>query len=185
MTKQNYVVLVDPSDKEIGIMEKNQAHLEGVLHRAVSVFIFNSKGEWLLQRRASHKYHSAGEWSNTSCTHPFRGETYHEAAQRRVFEEMGIKPQIQQKFQFIYKAELCNEMTEHELDTVFIGFSDEEPVINESEVCDYRYMTTSDLLKEVEHFPERYTPWFKKLFPRIKDLIEKEKKEHIEDVKQS
>lgn len=168
--EQTYVVLVDPMDNEIGLMEKNQAHYEGKLHRAVSVFIFNSQGEWLLQRRALHKYHSPGQWSNACCTHPLPGEAYSVAASRRMAEELGISPVITEKFRFIYEARLNNEMTEHELDVVFMGISDETPTPNPEEVDQFRFLDTETLLHEISEYPERFTPWFKKLVLRAEEI---------------
>ncbi|MEG2945245.1 MAG: isopentenyl-diphosphate Delta-isomerase [Bacteroidales bacterium] len=167
-----YVVLVDETDHEHGMMEKMEAHRKGVLHRAVSVFIFNSKGEWLLQQRALNKYHCPGKWSNTSCTHPIQNETYEEAASRRLYEEMGIRTQLTQEFQFVYRAELDHDLIEHEYDTVFMGVSDELPVLNAEEVCSFRYLSTSELDREISASPDLFTPWFLKLYPRIKVLID-------------
>lgn len=119
-----YVVLVDEQDKETGTMEKLQAHLNGRLHRAVSVFLFNSKGELLLQQRASGKYHSANLWTNTCCSHPRPGESAYDAANRRLYEEMGLACELSEVFSFIYKAHLGNNLTEHEFDHVFVGTND-------------------------------------------------------------
>ncbi len=165
------VVLIDNHDTEIGIMEKNEAHIKGVLHRAVSVFIFNAKGEWLLQRRAFHKYHSPGEWSNTCCTHPFPNESYLAAAKRRLSEEMGLSPTIEEEFRTIYKAELGNGMIEHEYDTVFIGYSDQLPEINPDEIAEYKYVSTQDLDQDIQLNPNHYTLWFRKFYPRIQEVI--------------
>lgn len=165
--KQNNVVLVDEKDNIVGEMEKNRAHHEGLLHRAVSVFIFNKNKEWLLQRRALEKYHSPGQWSNTCCTHPFPGESYINAAQRRLMEEMGLDVNLNEEFSFIYMANLDNNMVEHELDTVFFGYSDTTPNINRDEVYEYKYMSLENIKDEIKRFPENYTPWFKKLIDII------------------
>src|SRR5690606_3613335 len=135
--KQDYVILVDENDNETGTMQKMEAHQKALLHRAISVFICNSNGEWLLQKRALQKYHSNGLWTNTSCSHPFPGESNLDAANRRLFEEMGIKAGLTEIFTFIYKEQLDNELTEHELDHVFFGISDVEPEINPDEVDDW------------------------------------------------
>ncbi len=161
LVTKDLVVLVDPSDKEVGTMEKMQAHLSGQLHRAISVLVFNAKGEWLLQRRNPEKYHSKGLWSNTCCTHPFPGETYLDAANRRLIEEMGIKVQLKDAFNFIYKAELDAGLMEHELDHVFVGLSDSDPEINLEEVVEFKWISTDDLLSELREMPEKYTAWFK------------------------
>lgn len=127
---EDFVILVDNNDREIGLMEKMQAHREAVLHRAFSIFIFNSRGEILLQQRAYTKYHTPGLWTNTCCSHPRKGETVADAASRRLFEEMGMICPLEEKFSFIYKADVSQGLIEHEFDHVLIGHSDEKPVIN-------------------------------------------------------
>jgi isopentenyl-diphosphate delta-isomerase len=156
-----YVIIVDDADKEIGIMEKMQAHEEGVLHRAISVFIFNSKGEMLLQQRAAGKYHSAGLWTNTCCSHPRPGEDVAGAAVRRLLEEMGLKCELKEVFSFTYRAALNNQLTEHELDHVFTGTTDELPVPDPEEVSVWRYMPVPLLITDIKAHPEKYTEWFK------------------------
>ena len=166
----NDVILVDEFDQPIGTMEKMEAHVKAALHRAISVFIFNSKGEWLLQRRAIEKYHSRGLWTNTSCTHPAPGETSLEAAHRRLHEEMGLKTELCEVFSFKYIQELENNLTEHEYDHVFVGYSDELPVPNPDEVMDYKYISYQDLLQEVAESPEKFTAWFKMIYERVGNL---------------
>ena len=112
------VILVNENDEVLGEMEKMEAHRKGVLHRAISVLVFNSKGEWLLQQRAAHKYHSSLLWSNTACTHPMIGEDTIISAHRRLKEEMGMQSPLKKAFSFQYKAELDGDMIEHELDHV-------------------------------------------------------------------
>lgn len=167
----NLVVLVDENDKEIGTMEKMEAHRKARLHRAVSVFIVNSKGEWLLQQRAASKYHSGSLWSNTTCTHPYPNETNICAANRRLMEEMGIKSDLIEIFDFIYKEKLDNELTEYEFDHVFIGISDELPVINPNEVMNYKYITFNNLEKDENTNPEKYTIWFSKIYQKVNSYI--------------
>ncbi|MDD2996269.1 MAG: isopentenyl-diphosphate Delta-isomerase [Paludibacter sp.] len=166
----NDVILVDEFDQPIGTMEKMEAHVKAALHRAISVFIFNSKGEWLLQRRAIEKYHSRGLWTNTSCTHPAPGETSLEAAHRRLHEEMGLKAELREVFSFKYIQELENNLTEHEYDHVFVGYSDELPVPNPDEVMDYKYISYQDLLQEVAESPKKFTAWFKMIYERVGNL---------------
>lgn len=155
------VVLVDENDKQTGLMPKMEAHEKGVLHRAVSVFIFNLKGEMLLQKRALDKYHSAGLWSNASCSHPKPGEAPGDAANRRLREEMGIDCDLHKIFTFVYKADLENNLTEYEYDHVFFGVTDAVPKPNPNEVADWKYMTEESLLAEIKYVPELYTEWFK------------------------
>lgn len=159
-----YVVLVDENDEQLGLMEKQQAHVAGLLHRAFSVFVFNSKGETLLQKRAEGKYHSPGLWTNTCCSHPRENESYKEAAQRRLQEEMGFSCELEEKFHFIYKAKLDNDLYEHELDHVFTGIYDGEFKINEEEVGDFKWISMEDLIADINSNPENYTVWFKIIF---------------------
>jgi isopentenyl-diphosphate delta-isomerase len=158
------VVLVDEQDNPLGFCEKMEAHRKALLHRAVSVFIVNSKGEWLLQKRALDKYHSRGLWTNTCCTHPAPGESAEDSAKRRLEEEMGIKCELSRLFTFIYREKLDNELTEHEYDHVFIGYSDSDPVINTSEADDWRRMNFDELDRDIGENPDNYTYWFKQIY---------------------
>lgn len=169
----NHVILVDNQDQVVGYMEKLEAHQKAVLHRAVSVFIINSKGEWLLQQRAKDKYHSNSLWTNTCCTHPYSGESVLEAANRRLDEEMGMRANLQQVFHFIYLAPLDNELTEHELDYVFVGFTDQKPVPNAEEVMNYAYKAPQWVLNDMKQHPENYTAWFKKVANDVQAHLEK------------
>ena len=158
---EEMVILVDEGDRETGSMEKMAAHRKGLLHRAFSVFIFNSRGQMLLQQRALHKYHSAGLFTNTCCSHPRPGEETAAAASRRLKEEMGLDAKLEHKGHFIYRTEFQNGLTEHELDHVFTGLSDEQPVINPDEVASYRWMDLPEIKKEISQEPEKYTSWFR------------------------
>ncbi len=161
------VIMVDREDREIGVMEKIEAHRKAILHRAISVFIINSRGEWLLHRRALGKYHSGGLWTNTCCTHPFPGESISNAAVRRLREEMGLDCKLMKLFSFIYREPINHELTEHEYDHVFVGFSDKMPVIDTSEIMDWKYLSYFDLEKEVRSRPDDFTSWFIKIFERV------------------
>ncbi len=162
-----YVVLVDENDHEIGTMEKQAAHIEPHLHRAFSIFIFNTKGELLLQQRALSKYHSPGLWTNTCCSHPRDGETLAEATSRRLWEEMGMTCEMHEVYTFIYKAPVGQGLTEHEFDHVWIGQSDEEPNVNRDEVESWKYMSLKDLYNDIHSHPEDYTEWFKITFEEM------------------
>lgn len=159
-----YVVLIDEQDNPLGLMEKQQAHVAGLLHRAFSVFVFNSKGELLLQQRALEKYHSPALWTNTCCSHPRVNETYEAAAHRRLQEEMGFDCELEEKFHFIYKAQLGENLFEHELDHVFTGVYDGEININSEEVLSYKWIAMEELIVEMQRFPENYTVWFRIIF---------------------
>jgi isopentenyl-diphosphate Delta-isomerase len=155
-----YVVLVDNNDNEVGTMEKLQAHVEGVLHRAISVFIFNTRGELLLQQRAAGKYHSPLLWTNTCCSHPRPGESPFDAANRRLAEEMGLVCSLKKSFTFVYQARFGNGLTEHEFDHVFTGVSDAVPQPDHAEVAAWRYVGMDLLEEEIRMRPERFTEWF-------------------------
>ncbi len=167
------VVLVDRMGREIGTQEKIQAHLEGNLHSAFSIFIFNAVGELLLQRRARTKYHSAGLWTNTCCSHPRPGESYYNAARRRLNEEMGFDSELTGLFSFIYRIQLDNNLFEHELDQVFIGHYNGQPTPNPDEVDDWKWMNISALKQDVQEAPENYTYWFKLTLDRVVEQYQK------------
>ena len=162
-----YVVLVNEKDSQIGIMEKMAAHIVPRLHRAFSIFIFNSKGELLLQQRALSKYHSPGLWTNTCCSHPRNGESLEQATARRLQEEMGMTCELHEVFTFIYKAPVGLGLIEHEYDHVFFGQSDATPVINIDEVESWKYMSLDDIAEDLKVHPEQYTEWFKISFDKI------------------
>ena len=166
------VVLVNPQDEVLGQMEKMQAHENGLLHRAFSVFLFNDKGEVLLQKRAAQKDHSPSQWTNAVCSHPREGETYLEAAQRRLKEELGIEGmELNPKFHFIYKADVGGNLWEHELDHVFTGNYNGNFSLNEEEVSEIRYITMEALDAEMESNPENFTEWFKIILGEYKDRL--------------
>ena len=161
------VILVDKNDQKIGLMNKQEAHIKGSLHRAFSIFIFNSKNELLLQQRAYSKYHSGGLWTNTCCSHPRDNETVYEAAKRRLKEEMGMTSHLEKKFDFIYKSKMINNLFEHEFDHVLFGFSDKKPKINITEVESFRYSSLEDISIDMSSNPDLYTEWFKICFNEV------------------
>ena len=164
---QERVILVDRLDREIGTEEKLKAHREGKLHRAFSVFIFNAKGELLLQKRSKTKYHSGGLWSNTCCSHPRPAESHYCAARRRINEEMGFDCELTEIFSFIYHTKLENNLFEHELDRVFVGNYDGHPIPNLDEVDDWKWINIDSLERDVGENPGHYTYWFKLIFNRV------------------
>lgn len=155
------VILVDEDDREIGTEEKIAAHLEGGrLHRAISIFVFNSRGELLLQRRAATKYHFAGLWSNTCCSHPRPGESIAEVSERRLREEMGISTPLKAAGKFIYRAtDFATSLSEHELVHLVVGRTDMDPQPDRSEVADWAWEGPDQLRKNLETRPSAYTPW--------------------------
>jgi len=158
---EEHVILVDELDNEIGTMPKLEAHQKNQLHRAFSVFIWNSKNEMLLQKRASGKYHSPNLWTNACCSHPRQNESTINAAHRRLQEEIGITTKLTHSFQFIYQVAFENNLFENELDHVFIGKYDATPALNLDEVSEYRWVRMEDLQKEIEQAPSTFTYWFK------------------------
>jgi isopentenyl-diphosphate delta-isomerase len=167
------VILVDKNDNQVGLMPKLEAHEKGVLHRAFSIFIFNSNYELLLQKRASSKYHSGGLWTNTCCSHPREGEDILDAANRRLDEEMGIKTSLRKVYDFIYKAELDNQLTEHEFDHVFYGVFDNDPILNEDEAEDFKWLDMETLNNDIIKNEDNYTVWFKIAFEYFYNYLKK------------
>jgi len=164
------VILVNKKDTAVGAEEKMKAHLQGKLHRAFSVILFNKKGEVLIQKRAKSKYHSPGLWTNTCCSHPKPGEDLKEAATRRLKEEMGISCNLKKVFNFIYRAKL-GSLTEHEFDHVFLGRFDGKPKPSKKEVEDWQWIKLADLGTDIKKNPQKYTPWFRIIFKKIKKEI--------------
>src|SRR5580698_2348676 len=165
------VILVDGCDQPIGVMEKMAAHRQAVLHRAFSVFIFNSRGEMLLQQRARQPYHSAGLWTNACCSHPRPGEDTREAAIRRLREELGFTTALFKLFEFTYRTAYDNGLTEFEFDHVFVGTYDQEISPDQTEVSDYRYRSMPEIEAELNSAPEAYSSWFQLAFPLLKEKI--------------
>ncbi len=172
--KKEYVILVDTADRELGTMEKMEAHEKAVLHRAFSVFIFNDRGELMLQQRAAHKYHSPLLWTNTCCSHQRQGESNIEAGKRRLKEEMGFDVDLDEKFHFVYKAEFDNGLTEHELDHVMVGYYNGEPTINPEEVASWKWIDMEVLQQDMKDYPQDYTAWFKIIFDRFVEFLTKQ-----------
>jgi len=165
----NQVVLVNPQDQPISIEAKSTAHQgQGQLHRAISVYLFNSKRELLIQKRSQHKPLWPLTWANTCCSHPQPGEDYRAAAERRLQQEFGIQAKLKFHHQFIYQAKYKNIGSEHELDFVFTGISDAQPQPNSQEISDWQYLSLPNLKKAIQNTPDKYTPWFKLILKKLK-----------------
>ena len=177
--EETKVILVDQNDIQTGIAGKLEAHQKGLLHRAVSVFIVNSEGEWLIQKRAYNKYHSNGLWTNACCTHPLPGESVFGAAKRRLQEEMGIDCNVTWLFSFIYREKLDNELTEYELDHVFFGMSDNDPVINTSEVEAWKRNSFGEIQNDIKQNPGNYSFWFREIYEKVNKQIAKNARQKI------
>ena len=160
-TKEELLILVDENDKQIGVSEKLEAHIKGLLHRAFSIFIFNSKGELILQKRAKEKYHSGGLWTNTCCGHPLNGESIDDAAKRRLKEEMNIETELHSFLSFKYRTIFENGLIENEYDHTFYGITDQLPEPDPSEAEEWKYIEPHKLIGEVKNFPGNYTSWLK------------------------
>ena len=170
------LILVDEVDRELGYLSKRRCHEgSGVLHRAFSILIFNSRGELLLQKRSGAKRLWPEYWSNSCCSHPRRGETLDAAVQRRLHEELGIRCPLQLLFKFQYHAQFDEAAAEHELCYVYLGVSDESVTVNVNEVQEWRWLTPDRLHEELEKKDGRFTPWFRIEWGRIwadyRDLI--------------
>ncbi|WP_396209458.1 isopentenyl-diphosphate Delta-isomerase [Flavobacterium sp.] len=173
--KEEQVILVNEKDEPIGLMNKMEAHEKAILHRAFSVFILNDNNEVMLQQRAQHKYHSPLLWTNTCCSHQRAGETNIQAGKRRLYEEMGFEVDLKELFHFIYKAPFDNGLTEHELDHVMIGYSNNEPFINPEEVASWKWMKIEDIKDDMIQNPAEYTVWFKIIFDEFYHYLEDHK----------
>lgn len=165
------LILVDENDRETGVMDKLSVHEMGLLHRAFSVFIFNSNNELLLQQRAIEKYHSGGLWSNTCCSHPKISEEMDEAVARRLKEEMGLGTELSFQFKFLYQVDFSNGLKEHELDHVYFGICDDKPAPDVDEVMNWKYIPLDELTKEIGLNPGNYTEWLKICLPQVEKVI--------------
>ena len=164
------LILVDEHDREIGHLSKAACHDgDGVLHRAFSIFIFNRHGELLLQRRSTQKRLWPGYWSNSCCSHPRRGETMTEAVRRRLAEELGMVCELHHLFSFTYHASFGEAGSERELCWVWLGVSDDAPTPNRHEVDELRWIAPERLDQEMAADPDRFTPWLRLEWPRVRD----------------
>jgi isopentenyl-diphosphate delta-isomerase len=169
---QHEIVLVNENDEAVGTMEKMEAHRKGLLHRAFSIFIFNSKNEMLLQQRAFAKYHSGGLWSNACCSHPKPGEETIDGATRRLYEEMGFTAELREIFHFTYKHRFENGLTEFEFDHVFIGYYDGPVRPDSDEANDYCFMSMEEIQSSLASRPKKFSAWFHIAFPMIQKMLE-------------
>ncbi len=163
------VILVDRNDNPLGVMDKLEAHQKGLLHRAFSIFLFNEAGEMLLQKRASTKYHCGGLWSNTCCSHPIPNYDIDRCLSEKLFQEMGIGASLQKAFDFTYRAQLDNGLTEYEYDHVYIGHYSGTPQPNPNEVDTWCYASLAEVSEQLARYPEHFTPWFRLLFPKLRN----------------
>ncbi|MBT8079417.1 MAG: isopentenyl-diphosphate Delta-isomerase [Gammaproteobacteria bacterium] len=164
------LILVDEDDRDIGSLNKAHCHDgDGVLHRAFSLFLFNDKGELLLQQRSADKRLWPLYWSNTCCSHPRLGEDMTTATRRRLEEELGIDAETEFVYKFTYQARFGAAGSENELCWVFLGRCNDKPVVNRTEIAAIRLISVADLNDDLESRPEIYTPWFKMEWQRLLD----------------
>ncbi len=163
------VVLVNENNEVLGLMPKMEAHEKGLLHRAISILLYNSKGEMLIQQRAKTKYHWPLIWSNAVCSHPRENEDFQDAAQRRLKEELNITCSLKEVYRFIYKAK--DEQTgliEHEYDVVYEGQFDGEIPFNPNEIESIRWIALDSLSQDIEDQSELYSFWFKEILKNVR-----------------
>lgn len=176
------VVLVDEAGDAIGRRPKMAAHAAGERHRAISIFVYDTGGRLLIQRRASGKYHFAGLWANTACSHPRPGERVLEAARRRLYEEMGIEVDVREVGTFTYRAEdTVSGLVEHEFDHVLVGVSDEEPRPDPGEVDAYDHVDPARLALWIRSDPDRFVPWLVPAFEALPVLTEPDARPEVPD----
>lgn len=165
-----FVELLNEQGQPSGTAEKDSAHRQGLLHRAVSVVLINPRGYWLMQRRAVHKYHSGGLWSNTSCSHPLPGQPALEAAKRCLMDEMGIDCELQFALDFVYRADVGGGMVEHEHDSVFVGHFDGDPSPSAEEVEAWAWLHPDEIAAQLANDRSHFSSWFPLIFNRIHPL---------------
>jgi isopentenyl-diphosphate delta-isomerase len=170
-SKMNEIILVNDLDEIMGSEEKIKVHREGILHRAFSILVFNSKNELLLQKRTKTKYHSGGLWSNTCCGHQNKGETLEISAKRRLKEEMNLDCELEEIFSFRYYTSFNDGLIENEIDHVFTGYSNSNPILNQEEAEDYKWISLRDLEKDILENSNKYTSWFKIIFNKYLQKI--------------
>ncbi|WAT03055.1 isopentenyl-diphosphate Delta-isomerase [Rouxiella chamberiensis] len=159
--QEETLILVDEQDNRVGTGPKLQVHLQGKLHRAFSVFVFNRQGQLMLQQRASGKYHSGGLWTNSCCGHPRPDEDNAQAATRRLYEEMGFTCTLTEVDRILYRVEVSDGLVEHEYNHTFMGVFDAAPVLNPEEAEGWQWISVADVFTAVEQAPQDFTAWFK------------------------
>lgn len=160
-SESEQLILVDEDDNEIGHLSKARCHDgDGVLHRAFSLFLFNSDGDLLLQKRAEAKRLWPGYWSNSCCSHPRRGESMETATSRRLHDELNVEATLEYVYRFCYTADFGHAGAENELCHVYLGRVDGQVKPNDSEISSVRFASAREIEQELEQTPDRFTPWF-------------------------
>jgi isopentenyl-diphosphate delta-isomerase len=172
MLMSETIILVDEEGNQVGTGEKLEVHRAGLLHRAFSIYVFNNKGEMLLQERALGKYHSGGLWTNTCCGHPRVEEEIEPAAHRRLMEEFGFECELSEISTFRYKVALDHGLTENEFLHVFIGHGNVLPQPNPEEIGNWKWVSVLEVTKDIANHPQHYTEWFKLIMQDTKKIAE-------------
>ena len=168
--QEDMLILVDSSDNEIGFLSKSECHMgAGQLHRAFSVFIFNSSGEVLIQKRSPQKELWGLHWSNSCCSHPRKNENIESAVNRRLAEELTIQCPIHFLYKFTYQENFGNVGSEHELCYVYVGLFDGEIKADPNEVVEYKFLSPQKLDREIKTSSENFTPWMQMEWNTILD----------------
>ncbi len=161
-SEEEQLILVDSNDREMGTASKSACHDgDGVLHRAFSLFVFNCDGALLIHKRHPSKRLWPNFWSNSCCSHPRTGEDVDVAIHRRLEQELGLAARLHYIYKFEYSAPFGEAGTEHELCWVYAGTTTAQPVINATEIAEWRWIAPDALDLELAHAPQRFTPWFK------------------------
>lgn len=175
--EKNFITLVDRNDEIVGFDEKHDVHRKGLLHRAFSIFVVNSEGEVVIHRRALDKYHSPGLWTNTCCSHLPKGMNMEQAVHQRLIEEMGFDTDLIFVTNFHYTIEFDNGLIENEIDHIYVGLYNQNPIPNPAEVADFAWVSLDDLRKNVLANPNEYTYWLKHIiynhFEVVKQAVNK------------
>ncbi|MBO7134288.1 MAG: isopentenyl-diphosphate Delta-isomerase [Bacteroidales bacterium] len=161
------IATVSQSDRITGYAPKLLVHQQGLLHRAFSIVVFNDKGEMLMQRRATTKYHSGGLWTNTCCSHLVEGKDMETYMHERLQHEMGFDCELKFAFTFHYTANFDNGLTENEIDHIYIGIWNGTPLPNPAEADDYRWESPDNIKSEMKLHPEMFTVWFREIMERM------------------
>ena len=168
------LILVDSGDRVLGYLDKAACHNgEGQLHRAFSAFVFNARGELLLQKRGRDKRLWPSYWSNSCCSHPRRGESMDTAVRRRIEQELGLDGNLLHDLRFVYKFEYRAGFgatgSEYELCSVYLARTTGTPVVNTTEIDDWQWIAGPELERRLAQRPEEYTPWLQQEWATLRE----------------
>lgn len=164
------IAVVNLGDEIVSYIDKQKVHEQGLLHRAFSLCIFNSSGKMLIHQRALDKYHSAGLWTNTCCSHLPENAEFVSFMHQRLQDEMGFDCELQPAFRFHYQTSFENGLIENEIDHVFVGLFDRDPQVNPTEVVDWQWLSIAEIQQQIANAPHRFSYWFKHMMLRVEEL---------------